>query len=480
MREILEQQREEELGYIREHPEYFVETYCRIEDKDTGRQIPFLLWEKQRRALREIHGHRFSIILKARQMGITWMVLAYALYTMMCGEGRTIVALSRTEVEAKELARRMGVLIRHMPEYFGQSALGEPFFESQLWTMGAKIGRKGSEASIFQAFTSAPGSSRSFTANLLIFDEWAYQQHAEEIWASGLPVINRPTGGKVIGLSTMAPGSFFEKIWKNSREFHRIFLPWDSDPRRDRAWYERTRRLLGERIYGEYPASPEEAMRAARGAFFGEFRRHIHVMNPFAIPKDWRRYHTIDYGLDMLASYWVAFDNEDNAYVYREVYEANLTIPEAAERMKEAEAGEEIYTRYAPPDIFGRSQESGRARSDIFADYGMSFEKSDNNRTAGWANLQDWLRIQEDGEGRKTAKLRIFSCCENLIRTLAAIPRDSKIPGDCAREPHELTHAPDALRYLFVLRPCGGGGMPDPETEGYYDQVEDMLEYGCR
>lgn len=206
MREILERQREEELGYIREHPDYFAERYCWIEDKDTGRAIPFRLWEKQRQALREIHEHKFNVILKARQMGITWMVLAYALYTMMTGEGRTVAALSRTEVEAKELARRMGVLIRHMPEYFGQSAQGEPFFESRLWTMGAKIGRKGREPSRFQTFTSAPGSSRSFTANLLIFDEWAYQQHAEEIWVSGLPVINRPTGGKVIGLSTMGAG----------------------------------------------------------------------------------------------------------------------------------------------------------------------------------------------------------------------------------------------------------------------------------
>ena len=39
MREILEQQREEELGYIREHPEYFVETYPEIVDKVSKKEI---------------------------------------------------------------------------------------------------------------------------------------------------------------------------------------------------------------------------------------------------------------------------------------------------------------------------------------------------------------------------------------------------------------------------------------------------------
>ena len=38
------------------------------------------------------------------------------------------------------------------------------------------------------------------------------------------------------------------------------------------------------------------------GAFFGDFRKDIHVCKPFPIPKDWRRYVTIDYGKDMLAA----------------------------------------------------------------------------------------------------------------------------------------------------------------------------------
>ena len=43
-------------------------------------------------------------------------------------------------------------------------------------------------------------------------------------------------------------------------------------------------------------------------------------------------------------------------------------------------------------------------------------------------------------------RLRIFDTCANLIRTLPALRHDERKPEDAAVTPHELTHAPDALR----------------------------------
>ncbi len=51
------------------------------------------------------------------------------------------------------------------------------------------------------------------------------------------------------------------------------------------------------------------------------------------------------------------------------------------------------------------------------------------------------------------AALTVFRCCENLIRTLPSLARDPKNPNDAAVTPHELTHAPDALRYFAAGRP---------------------------
>lgn len=466
----IDELRQMEIEYCAEDIGYFVNTYCKIEDKDAaGLIVPFTLWEKQELALKSIKGHRFNIVLKARQLGISWLVIAYAAHLMLTKPGSTVIALSKTENEAKELVRRCGVVLSNMPELLKEG-------EYKLTAMTAEIHRRGL-ISTFKSFPSSPSAARSFTANLIIFDEWAFQQAANEIWTAGLPTINRPTGGQVIGLSTMLKGTLFEDIWVNNRIFNRIFLPWDTDPRRTAEWYAETRELLGELIKQEYPATPEEALMAPGGVFFHEIRREIHIIEPFALPSHWRRYHAIDYGLDMLASLWAAVDDEGNVYVYREVYEPELIITDACAAMREAEQGEEIYCRYAPPDLWGRSTADGKPRIEHFDEEGIYFAKSDADREAGWANLKEWLKIYEDAEGKQTARLKIFKNCQNLIRTLTAIPRDAKKPNDCAKEPHELTHAPDALRYLMIMTPKPFTAE-SKAVRREAAEVEDFLNYG--
>lgn len=188
------------------------------------------------------------------------------------------------------------------------------------------------------------------------------------------------------------------------------------------------------------------------GQFFNEFDRKIHVTEPFEIPKHWRRYRAIDYGLDMLACYFIALSPLGEAYVYREVYESGLIVSEAAKAVKE-QKGESIYATFAPPDLWNRHKDTGRSTAEIFLQYGVPFTKVSNARVQGWLDLKEWLKVYKDGQGEKTSDLKIFSSCINLIRTLPAIAYDSKNPSDTADTPHELTHAPDALRYFASGRP---------------------------
>ena len=46
--------------------------------------------------------------------------------------------------------------------------------------------------------------------------------------------------------------------------------------------------------------------------------------------------------------------------------------------------------------------------------------------------------------------LKIFSTCSELIRCLPALQRDKIRPTDTASEPHDITHAPDALRAFAI------------------------------
>ena len=100
----------------------------------------------------------------------------------------------------------------------------------------------------------------------------------------------------------------------------------------------------------------------------------------------------------------------------------------------------------APPDLWARQRESGKTAAALFAEFGVGLTRAGGARVDGWLAVKEFLKVRTAPTGEKTAKLRIFSCCVNLIRCLPTLMCDEKNPNDCAIEPHEITHAPDALR----------------------------------
>lgn len=215
------------------------------------------------------------------------------------------------------------------------------------------------------------------------------------------------------------------------------------------------------------------------GQYFKEFRRETHVMRPVEIPYWWRVYVALDYGRDMLACYWIALDEGERAYVFRELYEPGLLVSEAAERIRGLMC-EPVEAFFAPPDLWNRHADTGKSTAEIFAEHGILLTKVSNDRVQGWYSLSEWLRPMPDEQGVVLPRLRIFDTCANLIRTLPALQYDEKHPNDAAREPHELTHAPDAMRYFASGRPAGAvfPEAPEEDAASWEEQVDDWLAAG--
>ena len=83
--------------------------------------------------------------------------------------------------------------------------------------------------------------------------------------------------------------------------------------------------------------------------------------------------------------------------------------------------------------------------------YGVNFTKTSNDRECGWLAVKELLL---GGDGRQS--IRFFSVCTEIIKCLPALTVDKLRPTDCSNEPHEITHAPDALRgfAIFYARPA--------------------------
>jgi len=373
----------------------------------------------------------------------------YCAHDLIYHPGHTVIALSKSKNDADELVRRFGMILEHMPSLLMGGGIRFEVKKSEVVIFA------GDKKSRFTSFAASRSAGRSFTANILLIDEWAFQEWAREIWTSAYPTINRPTGGKVIGISTIKRGTLFEELWVGENNFKKIFISVFADPRRSGAWYEATKRDLGEKILQEYPRSAEEALADVGGRFFHEFDLSRHVIEPFSIPRDWQIYSSMDYGLDMLAHYKIAVDSEKNCYVFHEIYKSGLVVSEAADLIHKADGynGEDWKlprARLAPPDLFARELTSGKSQAVGFEEHGIRLVKSSNNRETGWLYLKELLKCRMTESGETLPRLRIFATCRHLIRSLQTIMVDEKNPCDAAREPHELTHAPDALRYFAV------------------------------
>lgn len=228
-------------------------------------------------------------------------------------------------------------------------------------------------------------------------------------------------------------------------------------------------------------ALPESIRRAHRygewdalsGSYFSEFSWNTHTVPPFQIPKGWARYRAFDYGLDMFACLWVAVDPKGRCYVYREARVKNLIVSEAAKLMCEMTLPEEkISCTIAPPDMWSTQRDSGRTIAEIFSQSGVALTRASNMRVQGWLAVKELLKTAPDGK----PMLLIFRDCRGLISDLPSLQHSDKNPSDAATEPHDITHATDALRYFCKTRVLPGdedgqggderGAYPDSMTGG--------------
>lgn len=196
------------------------------------------------------------------------------------------------------------------------------------------------------------------------------------------------------------------------------------------------------------------------GQYFEEWSRAIHVIDPFAIPHDWKRYRAMDegYNPDPFVCLWIAMDREGNAYVYRELEQRKLLSKDQAAKVKDMTLpDEQIAQNIGDTSFWNKSKlDSGQSPADVFAAEGVPLTQANKERVNGWKRVRAWLDPYNEtdpvsGEVFVTARLKVFSTCRKTIESLPAMIHDETNPEDV--EDHALDHIPDALRYWAMSRP---------------------------
>jgi len=254
MSRLSELRQEAEWRRCAEDEPYFLRKYWHIAHPAHGR-ILFDLRDAQSEALRNWDNNRYSLTLKARQIGWTTLVAAHQFWLAFFHADQNIIDLSRTERESVLLLRKSKYGFQHMPDWM--LARGPVSLVEHQQKMAFDNG------SMITSMPSASDPARGESATLVVVDEWAFLPNPEEAWASIEPVAD--VGGRIIGLSTAnGSGNFFHELWvgaeTGNNRFQPMFFPWSASEDRDESWYQSKKdSMLSWQLAQEYPSSAEEA-----------------------------------------------------------------------------------------------------------------------------------------------------------------------------------------------------------------------------
>ncbi len=256
--------RAEEIGKCYSSYTYFIHHYCKIYDSVESDWIPFRLWPSQVRVLDDMHANQLTVILKARQLGISWLALSYALWQVMFRPIAAVSIFSRRDTESMYLLGpdRLRGIFQNLPLWMksGHEATTNSGHEWILKT-----------GSAVRAFPTSAGDG--YVSTLAIVDEADLSPDLNSLMRSVKPTIDN--GGKLVLLSRVnksEPESEFKNIYRGAKNgengWHPVFLGWKSHPGRNDSWYDRQRRDILSRtgslddLYEQYPETDTQALSA--------------------------------------------------------------------------------------------------------------------------------------------------------------------------------------------------------------------------
>lgn len=270
-------------------PVHFLGTYAYVFNAEREDWVKFELWPAQAWVIQQMQTERQLIILKARQLGLTWLCLGFFLWDMIFNPAATVGIFSTKEGDAQELLDfRLKGMYERLPAYLQCRRVVEN--NKSRWRL--------SNGSLALAFPTTGG--RGYTFKRILVDEGDHQPDLPSLMTAAKPTID--AGGSMYVVSSVdkaQPESRFKQIYRAGKlglnGWRPIFLPWWARPDRTLKWYElinadslHTTGSLDD-VQQEYPETDGEALapRSLDKRIPGSWVLRSYVeMQPMPLPKD--------------------------------------------------------------------------------------------------------------------------------------------------------------------------------------------------
>ena len=201
-------------------PKYFIRQYVKIKHPIRG-LIPFKMFSYQddlvdsyRDASVGGSGSRFNVVLKARQLGISEVTAAYALWLMLFHREKNVVVMASKAETAKNILRKITTAVKKIPRWLMLAEI----------TTDNKLSIEFDNGSRCVAIATSEDAGRSEAVSFLIIDEAAFVTNLDELWTGLYPTV--AAGGSCAMISTPnGVGNKFHSIYADAVEGENDFVP---------------------------------------------------------------------------------------------------------------------------------------------------------------------------------------------------------------------------------------------------------------
>lgn len=190
---------------------------------------------------------------------------------------------------------------------------------------------------------------------------------------------------------------------------------------------------------------------SAEGTVY-DFRRGVHLVPRFEIPRDWRRVRAIDFGYtNPFVCQWWAIDGDGRMFLYRELYRTRRIVEDHARQIVSLSAGEQIEATVSDHDAEDRATLHARGVETIPA-----------SKAVGTGIQAVQRRLREAGDKRP----RLFVLEGSLVE------RDEELSA--AHKPCSTAEEFE----VYAWQKGRDGGVSKEEPAKVFDHGMDAMRYG--
>ena len=228
-------------------PVYTIETYFKTFDRTNNGFVPFHLFEKQKEIVQSYEEHRFNLVAKPRQAGVSTTTAAYLGVKVAFADKdnpEAILIVANKQDMAFEFLSKVKDFLSQIPRWvWGSEYYGTPEKEKKtIFISDSKKEIKLPNGCRVKAVATSKDALRGYTPTYLIMDEAAFIEDGKELFGAALTALG--TGGHATLISTpngQDPLYYetYDLAVKKDNNFNVIEMRWYQDNRYniDLKWY---------------------------------------------------------------------------------------------------------------------------------------------------------------------------------------------------------------------------------------------------